>query len=511
MPGQKDYVHIGLWTYAVRVIQAPKRAVIIEIRAFAIIPVMRKYCVATPLYRVNRRPGIGHARTAVEADILARHMRAQGREALLLTGTDGYGAEVEKLSAERGIRPEARAAEVSGDFSRAWKLLNISHDIFVDTTDRENGRKAGAAFGKLIGTGGIYSGPRGGFYCSSCEISYGSGGLCPVHSLPLEKAAGTAFFFRLSKYEKALLRHYKDNPGFLSPAGPAREIRDLVEAGLKDMEVSRERTGWGIKLPDRDGVIGARFGAALCGVYACGRAWPPAVQFSDRENFPFFSVLWPAALMALGLALPERIHLCDGTPAPRRAPDDANPSDLIRDYGVDALRYFLVRGASGRGRGGFSREELRSVYNSDLSGEIGTLAARVVSLSGAYLDSRFPAKPEEGHCAAFSELRAAEKRIFAEIEELRPGRALERILAAVRALNRRIDSEKPREKAGSNPTELKNFLKDMVWSLRLVADWLYPFMPDTSAKMQMLMSIGRPAAEGIDPQKISPLFPRRDY
>ncbi len=491
----------------------------------------KKFFITTPLCRANSRPHIGHAYTALAADVLARHMRARGAEVFFQTGADGHGEDAARTAAGRGSQPGEWAEEISADFERAWKLLGVNYDRFVRTTAPDIERGVQDAFGRMLNSGDIYPGPCTGAYCGGCddffrEEELAEGGLCPVHKKKAERAGGNVYFFRLSKYGGALLEHYAANPGFLAPAHKAARITGFVSQGLADIPVSRRGSGRGVPVPsDPAHSIHSRFGSLLAclagagweaggGTPAFRAAWPPDAQLVGEEDFRAHAVTWPAALMSLGLALPVKIYAHGrwtmegaGKAGARRGP--VSPAEAIQEYGADTLRYFLFRETPLGRDGFFSAAALGRRYNSELAGGLGGLFSRVIELAGEHLDSRLPSKPEEASARTFARLREMDADISSDIETLSFGPALDRVHAVVEDLNRGIEAVRPRALAAKDPAALKAFLNDMVWCLRLVAGWVYPFMPDASARMQMLMSIGGAEIGGVEPQRPPPLFPRK--
>lgn len=491
----------------------------------------KKFCVTTPLYYVNHRPHIGHAYTTLAADVLARHMRARGTDVFFQTGTDEHGAGVARTAAERGSAPGDWADGISADFERAWKLLNVNCDVFTRTAGAEHERVVRDAFGRMKESGDIYPGRYSGAYCASCGSFYGEGelregGLCPVHGAKTEPVSGECHLFRLSRYRQRLLDHYAANPGFLAPRHRAAGIVDFVSSGLEDIPVSSPGGSWGVTVgtgPEQtvhswfDALLGYLTGAGwLAGgeTAAFRSVWPADVHLAGKERFRSHAVTWPAMLMSLGLPLPGKVYAhgrwtIEGGGTREEGGAAASPAEAIKEYGADALRYFLFRETPFGEDGDFSTAALKRRYNSDLADELGGLFSRVTGLAAEHLDSRLPQKPEEDSAKNFSRLRALDADIAADIETLAFGSALDRIWGAVEELNRGIDTRATGELARKDPAALKAFLKDMVWCLRLIAGWVYPFLPDTSARMQMLMSIGDAETGGVEPQRVPPLFPRK--
>lgn len=452
----------------------------------------KKFYITTPLYSVNAKPHIGHAYTALAADVLARHLRSTDIPVHFQTGTDEHGANIETAAREKGVEPKAWCDLISAEFLALWKTLNISHDHFSRTTDAGHQAGVQAVFERLLGTGDIYK-------------------------------SGDTYFLRLSRHEKNLLEHYVRHPDFLSPRHRADEIIDFVRAGLKDLPVSRAGAEWGVPVKsDPAHTVCVWFDALLN--YATGpgyhpeqpsadfhRVWPADVHLAGKESFRLHGVVWPAMLLALGAELPRKVYAhgwwtINGEKMSKSRGNFIKAEDVVRDYGVDALRYFLLREVPFGQDGDFSLEALRRRYNADLANDLGTLFSRVMNMAAGYLEHRLPHKP--GSSEAFGELSSRTPGIHRSIEALQFSEALEQIWQGVNSLNRLIDAKKPWEMAKTDPAALRPFLNELVWCLRLVAGWLDPFMPDTASKMHLQLGVGMTSA-GVEPQKHPPLFPRK--
>ena len=491
---------------------------------------MKKYYITTPLYYVNYTPHIGHAYTTLAADILARHLRANDKEVYFQTGTDEHGINIERTAKENGKTPKEWADEIVVKFKEMWNILHIDYDYFIRTTDEYHEKQVQKVFEKLIESGDIYKGNYEGLYCPSCENFYDESelidGKCPVHKKDVEKVSEETYFFRLSKYEKALLDHYKNNPDFLSPSYRANEIIRFVEMGLKDISVSRTRVKWGIPvLSDPKHTIYVWFDALLNYITGAGydvdnpnnekfkSIWPCDVHLIGKEIFRFHAVIWPSILMALKLPLPKKIYAhgwwtVNGEKMSKSRGNIIDPSDIVQEYGLDAFRYFIFREVPFGQDGDFSTEMFKVRYNSDLANGLGNLFSRVINMIIKYLDNEMPNEPKDS--PMFNYLLSKQNEIYRHIENLSFNLALDEIWDAIAYLNKEIGDKKPWELAKTDIEKLKKFLNEIVWCLRLIARWIYPFMPDTSAKMNMYLAIGKSHTKGVEATKPSPLFPKKD-
>ncbi len=491
------------------------------------------FYITSPLYYLNANPHIGHAYTTLAADIVSRHKRSKGEKVFFQTGTDEHGSNIEKTAQLNNVKPKQWVDKLCYEFKKMWQDLNIIHDNFIRTTDPDHEKQVQLIFEHLIKTGDIYLGNYEGLYCPKCENFYDESelvnGNCPIHKKKVEHIKEESYFFKLSKYEDRLLKHYKNNPEFLSPKNRSKEIINFVKSGLKDTSFSRTKVSWGIPVKSNPNhTIYVWFDALLNYITGAGyqvekndpeklkkfeSVWPADVHLVGKEIYRFHAIIWPAVLMAMDIPLPKKIYAhgwwtVNGEKMSKSKGNFVNPTDMTEEYGLDSLRYFLFREVPFGQDGDFSFESLKRRYNADLANDLGNLFSRIMNLANKYLEKEMPEKPENS--VLFEKLSANTAYIDEKINNLQFGDALNKIWEAVSILNKEIDSQKPWAMAKTDLEKAKLFLKDNVWCLRLIAGWIYPFMPNTSTQMQMYLGVGKVKSDNPENQKLPPLFPRKN-
>ncbi|MFA6583886.1 MAG: methionine--tRNA ligase [Elusimicrobiaceae bacterium] len=496
----------------------------------------KKFYITTPLYYVNAEPHIGHAYTTLAADILSRYKRMKGQDVHFLTGTDEHGANIEKIAAAKGVTPKQWVDDIAEKFRVMWTDLNVRYDDFIRTTQPRHEEAVKIVFEKLLEKGDIYKGHYEGLYCYPCENYWEEkdlleGNLCPMHKKPVVPLKEETYFFKLSKYGDALLAYYKEHPEFMVPKHRSQEIINFVKEGLTDISVSRSKVAWGITVKsDPAHTIYVWFEALLNYATAIGLGheisehdeqkssfktmthhkftdyWPADYHLMGKEIYRFHTIIWPAMLMALELPLPKQVFAhgwwtVNGQKMSKSCGNFINPSEVIAEYGVDPLRYFLFREVPFGSDGDFSMAAFRQRYNSDLANDLGNLLNRLTNMAVKYLDGNVPEPLPEN--ALVKKTSETVLKYEAHMEKLEFDQALCALWALISELNRAIEREQPWAKAKTEPEKLPELFGGMIYALREITARLAPFMPDTTVKITDLLG-----KKGDRVQKGAPLFPR---
>jgi methionyl-tRNA synthetase len=476
-------------------------------------PPSRPFYVTTPIYYVNDVPHIGHTYTTVVTDVVARFQRMRGRDVRFLTGTDEHGQKIERAAKTRGIRPIELADQVVERFRALWSTLGIRHDDFIRTTEPRHRKGVEALFAKIKARGDIYKDRYAGWYCTSCESFYPENqivdGRCPDQGHKVEWTEEESYFFRLSRYGEPLLQHYRDHPGFVFPETRRNEVTAFVEGGLKDLSISRSTFTWGIPFPgDPSHVLYVWFDALSNYITALGygadralydRYWPCDMHFMGKDILRFHAVYWPAFLLSAGEPLPRRIvahgwWLRDAAKISKSQGGVVDPLPLIRDFGVDPLRYFLLREMVFGQDASYSDEAFVERVNTDLANDLGNLASRALKMIADYHGGLLPS-PDPSF-AADADLkqaaRAAWDGMVQDFEALSFHLGLAKVWDLVGTLNRFIVQHEPWKLArdpGSSRA-LDTILYDVAEGLRIVAALVAPVMPASAQSLWSSVGAG---------------------
>jgi methionyl-tRNA synthetase len=470
-------------------------------------PSGRPCFITTPIYYVNDKPHIGHAYTTLAADVLARWRRLEGREVFFLTGTDEHGQKVEKAAREAGMEPQAFTDDVSRHFRDLAARMGCSIDGFIRTTEPRHRAACRALWSELQRCGEIYLGEYQGWYAVRDEAFYGPDELTERDGVkyapsgaPVEWVKEPSYFFRLSAWAERLLRFYEENPDFILPAGRRNEVIAFVKAGLGDLSVSRTSFRWGVPVPGDDAHVMYVWLDALTNYLtaagypddAVGMAqwWPAEIHFVGKDILRFHAIYWPAFLMAAGLAPPRRVFAHgwwtnEGQKISKSLGNVIDPLALIEEYGLDPLRYFLLREVPFGGDGDFSRAALASRLNGELANALGNLANRVLSLIQRNCDGRLPppAARAEADAALGAAIDALPAAVGAHLDRQEFHLALEAAMALVRDANGYVTVQQPWALKKTDPARMAAVLRHLHDALRAAATVLQPFMPDTMARL----------------------------
>ena len=468
----------------------------------------KRFTITTPIYYVNGAPHIGHAYTSIAADVMARWKRLDGYEVFFLTGTDEHGQKVEQAALAAGVPPQEFTDRVSADFRAMAGAMNISYDDFIRTTEPRHTEACTALWRRLQEAGQIYLGAYEGWYATRDESFYGEDELvlrpdgvrvAPTGA-PVEWVTEPSYFFKLSAWQDRLLAFYEAHPEFIGPPGRRNEVMSFVRQGLKDLSISRTSFRWGVPVPgDPAHVMYVWWDALVNYITALGypdetgplwRFWPADLHLVGKEIVRFHAVFWPAFLMAAGLPLPRRVYshgwwTIDGEKMSKSIGNVVDPRDLVAEFGIDPVRFFLLREVPFGGDGDFSRRALISRLNVELANDLGNLAQRTLSQLARNTAGRLPPRgpATEEDAALLGHAQALPETLRPLIDRQALHEALEEIWKLVRASNGYIDRQAPWALKKTDLARMGTVLVVLTDVLRHLGILLLAFMPDSMGRL----------------------------
>ena len=474
----------------------------------------KRYYVTTPIYYPSAKLHIGHAYCTTIADSMARFKRLTGYDVFFLTGSDEHGQKIQRKAEEEGIKPIEYVDRIVAGFKNLWKLLNISNDDFIRTSEKRHEKVVQEIFRRIYEKGDIYKGEYKGLYCTPCEsywteLQLDENHCCPDCHRPVETVAEEAYFFKISKYADRLLQYIDDNPDFIQPVSRRNEMINFIKQGLEDLCVSRTSFDWGIPVPiDQKHVIYVWFDALTNYITPIGflddpekfaKFWPADLHLVGKEIVRFHTIIWPAILMALDLPLPKQVYghgwlIVEGDKMSKSKGNVVDPVQLIEEFGSDAIRYFLLREINLGQDGNFSRDALIGRINADLANDLGNLLHRTLNMINKFQNGVIEAP--EGRTAIDESLIADAEQALKEfndgMEKMELSPTIKKLWAFIGRANKYIDETAPwaLAKDPAKKQELTNVMYNLAESLRRISVMISPFMPETAPKIWRQLGLG---------------------
>ena len=468
----------------------------------------KPYYITTPIYYPSTNLHIGNTYTTVAADAIARFKRLTGHEVMFLTGTDEHGQKIERIANEKGITPKEHVDEIVAGIKDLWKMMNISYDKFIRTTDDYHVKAVQEIFKKLYDQGDIYKDSYEGLYCTPCESFWTEtqlvNGNCPDCGRPVEKAKEEAYFFKMSKYADRLIQYIEEHPDFIQPESRKNEmLNNFLRPGLQDLCVSRTSFTWGIPVSfDEKHVIYVWIDALSNYITALGygqenqelykKFWPADVHLIGKDILRFHTIYWPIMLMALGLELPKQVFghgwlLVDGGKMSKSKGNVVDPVVLVNMFGADAVRYYLLREIPFGSDGLFNNEIFIKKVNTDLANDLGNLLSRTIAMVYKYFGGviQAPTCKEPIDDELINLALSTPGKVEASIDALKIPEALESIWTLISRANKYIDETTPwiLAKDEEKKERLGTVLYNLLETLRFVSVMISPFLTETSVKI----------------------------
>ena len=473
----------------------------------------KSFYITTPIYYPSAKLHIGHAYCTTIADSVARFHRLADEEVFFLTGSDEHGQKIQQKAEEQGITPIEYVNPIVAGFQNLWKLLNISNDDFIRTTEKRHEKVVQEVFRRIYAKGDIYKGAYTGLYCTPCESYWtehqlDENGCCPDCHRPVQEVSEEAYFFKISKYAHRLLKYIEENPDFIQPVSRRNEMINFINQGMEDLCISRTSFDWGIPVPiDDKHVIYVWFDALTNYLTPIGylddpekfqKFWPANIHLVGKEIVRFHSIIWPCILMALDLPLPKQVFghgwlVVDGTKMSKSIGNVVDPIGLIEEFGADAIRYFLLREINLGQDGNFSRDALIQRINSDLANDLGNLLHRTLNMVGKFQQGVVlaPEGRSEIDASLIEDAMSTVKTFADDMNNMKISHAIKAVWAFISRANKYIDETAPwaLAKDESKKQELANTMYNLVEALRIISGLIYPYRPTTAGKLWQQLNL----------------------
>jgi len=485
--------------------------------------ITKKFFISTAIDYPSEKPHLGHCLEKIQADVIARYKRLQGFKVHFSTGVDEHGLKIQRRAQKAGKSPQEFVDEMSRHFKDLWKILNISNDDFIRTTERRHIKVVQEIITTIYKKGDIYKGKYKGLYCVDCETYWLprdlEGRNCPVHKKPVEEIEEETYFFKMSKYKKNLLKHIEENKDFIIPSSRKNEILNRLKEPIQDLSISRKKVKWGIPLPfDKKFTLFVWVDALINYLTTTDypskkfkKFWPADVHIIGKDITWHHSVIWGSLLLSLDLPLPKTIFVhgyitSGGQKMSKSLGNVIDPFGLVERYGTDAVRYFLLREIPPTEDGDFTYEKFQQRYNGDLASGLGNLVARVLTLAqNSKLIPLSAGQKSKIQIKIQKEIDKTWKDYKIALENFKFNEALSSIWELISFCDRYIEKERPWENFERQPFTIYHLL----FTLAHIASMLQPFLPETSEKIFKQLGIKPSDREWhFKIKKGKPLFPR---